>query len=243
MIMPRRRRINANLPPNLYFSKKGPRFYYRYRNPETRKEHGMGTDKQAAVRAANELNGRLQPARIDLVARVVGGIHRVDGWLDRYLDIYKKRTVKGRPISLGTVRNMAALHKHIREGLGTLDVARVTTQQIAKFLDRFEAMPNTSRALRGALQDIFAEAIRQGIITVNPVLPTRTPSVQVKRSRLSLEEFNTIYDAAGSLILGAECAAVSDHDSPAAGRYCRHEVQGRFRWVSAYTAAQNRRYG
>ena len=197
--MTRRRRINSSLPINLYVSKKGARYYYRYRNPETGKETGMGTDKAAAIRAAHELNARLCPAPAALVDRVIGGIHRMDGWLDKYLDIYRKRTVNGRPITAGTVRNMTALCNHISGGLGDLDVARVTTQQVAGFLDTLESTPNTARALRGALLDIFNEAIRQGITTTNPVLPTRVPGTQVKRSRLSLDEFLTIHTAAATL--------------------------------------------
>jgi len=94
---------------------------------------------------------------------------------------------------------MKSLHNHIRESLGTMDVAKVTTQHIATFLDGFENRPTTARQLRSALKDIFNEAIRQGVIKDNPVLATRSPSVQVMRSRLSLDEFNTIFDAAGSL--------------------------------------------
>jgi integrase len=198
--MTRRRRINSNLPINLYVSKKGPRYYYRYRNPETGKETGMGTDKQAAIKAAHELNARLFPAPVDLVARVIGGIHRVDGWLDRHLEIYTKRTVKGRPISEQSITSMKKLHKHIRQGLGTIDVARVTTQHIASFLDSFEGTPTTARQLRTALMDVFNEGVRQGVIQNNPVQVTRTPSVQVMRSRLSLDEFSIIFDAAGSLL-------------------------------------------
>jgi integrase len=196
--MPRRRRINSNLPPNLYCSKKGSRYYYRYRNPETGRETGIGTDKQGAITAAHELNARLCPAPIDLVARVIGGIHRVDGWLDRYMDIYNKRTIKGRPISANSLRHMKSLHKHIRAGLGAMDVAKVTTQHVAAFLDSFADRPTTARQLRSALKDIFNEAIRQGIIKDNPVLVTRSPSVKVMRSRLSLDEFNTIYAAAST---------------------------------------------
>ena len=197
--MPRRRRINCNLPINLYASKKGSRYYYRYRNPETGKETGMGTDKQAAIKAAHELNARLSPAPVDLVARVIGGIHRVDGWLDRYQEIYGKRTIKGGPLSPESIRSMKSLCNHIRHGLGTMDVAKVTTQHVAAFLDRFERTPTTARQLRSALKDIFNEAIRQGVIQNNPVLVTRSPSVQVVRSRLSLDEFNKIYKAAASL--------------------------------------------
>ena len=194
--MSRRRRINNSLPQNLYCSKKGLRYYYRYRNSETGKETGMGTDKQAAIKAAHELNARLHPAPVDLVARVIGGIHRVDGWLDRYLEIYGKRIIKGKPISPGSIKNMKSLCKHIRHGLGTLDVSKVTTQHVATLLDNFEHMPTTAILLRSALKDIFNEAIRQGVIENNPVLPTRSPSAVVKRTRLTLDHFNTILEAA-----------------------------------------------
>ena len=196
--MTRRRRINSNLPINLYVSKKGSRYYYRYRNPETGKETGMGTDKQAAIKAAHELNARLSPATVDLVARVIGGIHRVDGWLDKYLDIYKKRVIRGKTVAPGSIKNMKSLCGHIRRGLGTLDVAKVTTLHVATFLGGFESTPTTARMLRSALKDIFNEAIRQGVVEHNPVLPTRNPSIAIMRERLTLDHFNTILEAAGN---------------------------------------------
>ena len=54
---------------------------------------------------------------------------------------------------------MKSLCNHIRQGLGTLDIAKVTTQHVAAFLDGFEGTPTTARGLRSALKDIFSEAI------------------------------------------------------------------------------------
>jgi len=42
----------------------------------TGKESGMGSDRVRAVRAANELNAKLMPPEVDLVARVIGGTDR-----------------------------------------------------------------------------------------------------------------------------------------------------------------------
>jgi len=79
--MPRRRRINNSLPPNLYCSKKGHRYYYRYRNPETGKETGMGTEKAAAIKAAHELNARLSlPLSIWFPGSSVAFIGLMGGW-------------------------------------------------------------------------------------------------------------------------------------------------------------------
>lgn len=47
-------------------------------------------------------------------------------------------------------------------------------------------------ALRSLLLDVFREAIVEGIIEKNIVEPTKTPAPEVKRERLSVEQFNAI---------------------------------------------------
>lgn len=190
----RRRRLNRNLPPNLYVSKKGAKYYFRYRNPQTGKETGIGTDRPAAIRAANELNGKLMPPEVDLVARVIGGTDRMGSWLDRYLELLGKRELAD-----ATLGSYKKLIKPIREELGDIDLTLIDTRTAAQFIERYEGTPTMARQLRSRLKDIFDEAIRDGKIKHNPITATRNPRVTVMRSRLSLDEFHSILKASESM--------------------------------------------
>jgi integrase len=192
--MGRRRRINANLPPNLYCSKKGPRFYYRYRNPESGKETGVGTDKQAAIRAAHQLNAELRPTPVDLLARVRGTDRRMDSWLDRYAEL-----LQGRDLSPATLLSYRKLLKAIRAELGELELSAIDTRRAAEFIGSYAATPTMAKQLRSRLIDIYDEAIREGLVDHNPVTVTRTPRIKVMRERLSLEHLTQILKAAESL--------------------------------------------
>jgi integrase len=159
----------------------------------------MGSDRQAAVTAANELNGRLQPSAPDLVARVIGGDHFMHSWLDRYLDLYESRKVKGgKELSPESIRARKGHLKKIKAQFGDEDIARISTRDVADYLDTLTDTPATARQVRIALNDVFRVAITQGLIDRNPVTPTRLPGVEVARSRLSFEDFATILATADS---------------------------------------------
>jgi integrase len=183
----------------LYTSKKGNKYYYRYRNPLTGKEHGMGSDRQAAILAANELNGRLMPSAPDLVTRVIGGDHLMTTWLDNYLALYKVRRVKDRPVSAESIRSRETHIRHIRKRFGDKDLSAITTMDVSDYLDTLADTPTMAVQIRSALNDIFRVAITKGRCSKNPVSVTRVAGVQVMRSRLSLDEFNTVLAAAPQL--------------------------------------------
>ena len=151
----------------------------------------MGTDKQAAIGAAHELNGKVCPAPADLVALVMGSGDRMDTWLERYQVLLEKRG-----LSASTMKSYSKLTKAIKQELGKVDLVGVDTRLVAQFLERYEATPTMARQLRSRLKDIFDEAIREGKVKHNPVTATRNPKVTVARSRLSLEQFSTTLEAA-----------------------------------------------
>lgn len=190
----RRRRLNRTLPPNLYVSKKGAKFYYRYRNPITGKETGMGADRKAAILAANELNGRLTPAPPDLVARVTGGIYTMNAWANRYMELLGKRELAD-----ATMNSYRKLVGVIKQGFPDVELSRVDTRQVAQFLESYEATPTMAKQLRSRLKDMYDEAKREGLVTDNPVDVTRNPKVTVMRERLSLDHFKVILEAAGTM--------------------------------------------
>ena len=192
--MTRRRRINNSLPINLYVSKKGPRYYYRYRNPETGKETGMGTDKQAAIKAAHQLNARLSPADVDLVARVLDVDRQMNSWLDRYMELLRERD-----LSPATLLSYKKLIKAIRSEFGKTELSAIDTHRAVKFINSYKATPTMAKQIRSRLKDIYDEAIREGLIEHNPIIVTRNPKVTVMRTRLSLENFKAVLKAAETL--------------------------------------------
>jgi integrase len=185
-----RKRTNRTLPPNLYMSKSGKKYYFRYRNPQTGKETGIGSDRQAAILAANTLNAKLMPSAPDLVVLVMGGGDRMDTWMERYQELLEKRG-----LSASTMKSYSKLTKAIKQELGKVDLVDIDTRQVAQFLESYEATPTMARQLRSRLKDVFDEAIREGKVKHNPVTATRNPKVTVARSRLSLAQFNTVLES------------------------------------------------
>ncbi|HGJ5899562.1 tyrosine-type recombinase/integrase, partial [Arsenophonus apicola] len=55
-----------------------------------------------------------------------------------------------------------------------------------------EGKITTAKILRVSLIDCFKEASASGLIQSNPAELTKTPKIKIQRSRLSLNEFNTI---------------------------------------------------
>lgn len=188
-----RSRGTAALPPNLY-SRGG---YYSWRNPLDGKEHGLGRDKARAIAEANEANlhiiGILK-AGPRLVDRLSGDGERTVGhWIDRYLQTLDERT-----LAAATRAALAQRLTIIRRALGDLVLARVSTMDIAEFIAPWDdaGKKRMAQAMRSALLDMFREAQAKGWRADNPVTPTRSARVTVKRARLTLEQFRTIHAAA-----------------------------------------------
>ncbi|MBK4362352.1 integrase, partial [Candidatus Hamiltonella defensa] len=81
--------------------------------------------------------------------------------------------------------------KAIHNTFGDKEIKKVTTKEIAEFLNSYPEQGKTATAklIRGILIDLFNEAIAEGHLDNNPAVPTKNPRVQIKRARLSLEEF------------------------------------------------------
>ncbi|WP_439710021.1 phage integrase central domain-containing protein, partial [Salmonella enterica] len=80
-----------------------------------------------------------------------------------------------------------------------IPLSDITTRDIATILNDYvsEGKSATSKLIRSTLSDIFREAIAEGFIHSNPVTATRAAKSEVKRVRLTTDEFMKIYDAAG----------------------------------------------
>jgi integrase len=187
---PRKRSFaKRDLPANLYENDG----YYSWKDPRTGKHYGIGRDKKAAIRQANEanfaINGELEKAR--LVDRINGDAERT---FENFIPIYEAELDK-RELAETTLRwRKQRLHK-VKAELGSCVLARVSTLQISAILDAIEAegKARMAQVYRSELHDFFRSAEAKGWIDKNPVTVTKAADAKVKRERLTLEAFTAIY--------------------------------------------------
>lgn len=195
--MGRRRSYNRrDLPPNLYIRNNG---YYCYRDPRTGKEYGLGRDRRIAVTEAIQANIELFSCqeRSSLSTRISNeNVVTLHSWLDRYEVIISTRGLKQK-----TLTDYGSKLKAIRERMSDMPLSDVTTKTVAEILNAYvdEGKNATAKLIRSTLSDIFREAIAEGHITTNPVAATRAAKAEVKRARITVDEYRIVHQAAKSL--------------------------------------------
>lgn len=189
---------DANLPRNLTFRKS--KQIYSWRNPITGQELSLGRiSRREAVAQAIEANNYLDQnyipsALLDRLKAVPE--FTFDKWLDRYNIILARRDLK--PTTQKIRANQLAT---LRSEFGRRVMEAITTREIAVFLDAYveDGKRSMAVALRSLLLDIFREAVVEGVIERNIVEPTKTPAPEVRRERLSFEQFQAIRFAARAM--------------------------------------------
>lgn len=194
-------RSSKDLPENLYESKSRPG-YFRYRNPMDGEWHTVGRiPRRDAISQAIEANLHVaqQQASPRLVDRLTGaGANTVSAWLVRL----EENILSKRKLATTTRRSIKAQLAAVRRSaLAPMVIDRVEIRSIADFLKTYtdQGKDRMALALWSFLKDAFAEAIGAGWIPskINPVVHTTRPTADVKRARLTLEAFQSIYAAAG----------------------------------------------
>jgi len=191
-------RYNANLPRNLTFRKSRQSFYWR--NPVTGQEISLGrVSRREAIAQALEANNYIEQnylpsALLDRIKEVPEFTFKK--WIERYEVILARRNLKASSMKL---RNNQL--STLKDNFGPQAMERITTRDIAAFLESYVECGKRSMAvtLRSLLLDIFREAMVEGVVDRNPVEPTRTPAPEVRRERLSLEQFVAIRNAASGM--------------------------------------------
>ncbi|MDQ9128771.1 phage integrase Arm DNA-binding domain-containing protein [Serratia fonticola] len=189
-----RNHMRRDLPPNLYDRNNG---YYCYRDPRTGKEFGLGRNKRDAINQAIEANLQLMDAAPRLVDRInAKECLSFHAWLDRYDAIVERRGLKE-----STMVNHRSKLGIYRDYFPDKPIAEFTTKDIAEFVNHYveQGKSSSAKIMRGTLLDIFREAIADGAIQHNPVEATRNPKTDVRRSRLSIADFNAIRQCASAL--------------------------------------------
>ncbi|MBA8198198.1 phage integrase Arm DNA-binding domain-containing protein [Citrobacter freundii] len=206
--MAARPRKNNVSVPNLYplYSRKVNKVYWRYKHPITGKFHALGTNEAEAIAIATEANTRLAEQRTrqilaisDRIATSKGKAITTSTWLDRYQAIQDDRLKSG-DIRLNTYKQKAKPVSLLRERAGMKLISSVDVRDIAQLLDEYitAGQPRMAQVVRSVLIDVFKEAQHYGEVPpgYNPALATKQPRRKITRQRLSLEEWQKIFDIA-----------------------------------------------
>ncbi|ENQ6443800.1 phage integrase Arm DNA-binding domain-containing protein [Citrobacter freundii] len=206
--MAARPRKNNVSVPNLYplYSRKVNKVYWRYKHPITGKFHALGTNEAEAIAIATEANTRLAEQRTrqilaisDRIATSKGKAITTSTWLDRYQAIQDDRLKTG-DIRLNTYKQKAKPVSLLRERAGMKLISAVDVRDIAQLLEEYisAGQPRMAQVVRSVLIDVFKEAQHYGEVPpgYNPALATKQPRRKITRQRLSLEEWQKIFDIA-----------------------------------------------
>lgn len=184
---------NKSLPPNLYENTAG---YFYYIDPGSRKSKGLGRDKARAfseARAANAAIAARKPS--SLVDWVMGKQdYTLAEWAPIYLQMWTEKTDP----APNTLRSAKSYVARIGEAsFSWMRLGEIGTAHAAAFLGEFEKASGAAAALamRARMRDVFRLAETQGLIEAgkNPISATYTPSREVKRERLTLEQFHLVH--------------------------------------------------
>ncbi|MEB2304716.1 site-specific integrase [Citrobacter braakii] len=203
----RPRKNNVSIP-NLYplYSRKVNKVYWRYKHPVTGKFHSLGTDETEAKAIATEANARLAEQRSRQVLAISDRIATSKGkaittvtWLQRYWKIQEERFASG-DIKENTYKQKAKPVALLKERAGMKLISSVDVRDIAQILEEYlsAGQPRMAQVVRSVLIDVFKEAQHYGEVPPghNPALATKQPRRKITRQRLSLEEWQKIFDIA-----------------------------------------------
>jgi integrase len=211
----------ANWPDNLHEPRPG---YYTWRDPIKKETHILGRMPLAqAVHEAQQANfaiANLKPTKT-LVERLNTPQETVADLL------LKMPTGKARP---ETIRHRKYVDNSIREAIGNIRCADLTTKHIAEMLEKIEARGKMQWAVhvRSRMKVLCRRGKALGWMKENPATDTERATVTVKRRRLTFEEFQRIYEKAPEVALWLQnamlLALVSGQDRSTVARW-EHSFQ------------------
>lgn len=183
----------------MYLNQNGAGYFY-WRDPDTKKSHGLGRDQARAFAEARAANLAIEQRRgnISLAQKILTPEDKtLDVWMGEYEEIY----IKTRNATPATIKTVQAGMRAIRTGAFLKKNLRaIETRDVAEFIDKSTVGrgPQMAKLIRKTLLDIFREAEIKGYIEKgkNPVSVTRVPDFEIERSRLTWEQFQKIHEAA-----------------------------------------------
>ena len=194
-----RKKGNKDLERNVYAKVVKGITYYQWLDPRTGKYHGMGTDKAQANADARALNAAIAQEvagrKLDALVRAKKAPTMLEG-----VRIYWRVKDRGKPLKPNTKRTRSYILDTVAAKLMPKKVDEVTVLDCSAILDQYtdDDKARMAQAVRSAMIDFFNVMAAQGYIrkSDNPAFSTLPPQVEVKRSRLLIEEFWTIYQHA-----------------------------------------------
>lgn len=188
----RRSPFSLNLPDNLYTKKSHGRIYYTYRNPNNGKSKSLGSDKDAAIRVAIDLNDLLvKPQNVfdELVKEKGRDIAALAGR-------YERETLKDRNLTNSTHKQVTARLRRISNDIGSILLEDLTVETCATYLnDNFTKDSYVKH--RGELVRILNYAMNIGWINTNPAEATYSKTaIKKERQRMTIDQFKAIYEIA-----------------------------------------------
>lgn len=202
---PRKYKIDI---PNLYFylDPRTQAVYWQYKHPISGKRYGLGRDEKEAKAVAAEAN--LEVSKLELkhtlaiqskANLIAQRTITVSTWLDKYQLIQDERLKTG-DIKFNTFKQKKKPVQLLLQVVGMKQLADVNTRDISIILDEYKAsgQQRMAQVVRSVLIDVFKEAQHAGEVPpgYNPALATKQPKRKITRSRLSLDEWKLIFEAA-----------------------------------------------
>jgi enterobacteria phage integrase len=188
------RRRNADRrgwPPNLYQNPKG---YFWYKNPATGKSYGLGKDFKVASAQAKAANAELlrRAGDVGLINRIDSSLYTLDKWCDKYFEKFEQ-TGK----AANTLKAVRAQIRAIKAApFANQSLMKVTTRDISGYIESIAESRGAAitAKVRSRLQEVFRAAEAAGHIELgrNPAIPIESPTVEVTRDRLTLDDFLAI---------------------------------------------------
>lgn len=195
-----RNRNNNSLPDNLYrkLDKRTEKTYYTYRDPRSGKIFGLGTDRESAENDAKALNAAIYASirSAKLAAMAAPAPEPTTPKFSRVISRHLEQCEK-RKLAKNTLRGKKNMGNLWLNALGAdTCIGDITVRMIVEILDSYSDRPRMAQSMRSAAIDIWKDAMQEGWAPDNLAAKTRAPSVEVMRSRLTLDDYTAIHAAA-----------------------------------------------
>ncbi|MEY3218751.1 MAG: hypothetical protein RIT27_108, partial [Pseudomonadota bacterium] len=179
-----RKRIKEGLPNNLYKSKN----YYNYKHPITKRWFYIGSDRETAIKEAEQINWSLMP-KSELVKKVLDSEQSKN--FNEFIDYFITDILPAKNLAKKTVQDYKQKIVNIKEQLGNKSTDKITVKDISEFLGKYP--PTQSNYYRAVLSIIFKHAIAEGFTDKNPAASTLKKTTTKQRERLTLENYHAIH--------------------------------------------------
>jgi integrase len=165
--------------------------YYTWTHPDTGKEYGLGRDRNRAIREVAQTLAAITVRRPSLLERVSGAVMTWEEWCDDFEKILGERESKA-----NTTRTRKSQLKRLRTIFPADKAANsIDTRECSAPIEalRSAGKHRSAQAFRSFLIDCFDRMIARGIRKDNPARVLDSVTVKVRRARLTLEAFMSLY--------------------------------------------------